>query len=103
MAKTFHFKVDGRLCIQPFSFAAKDNDPPHRRSVLASAKIGTDTVSVSTNIRKNVWWLTGGGNGFAGDGCSRAINSVCTRNPELYVRWRQAIENGNVEILQHGV
>ena len=98
--KTYQFTQEGRLRISRWSFSLPDNDPPHRHNVLASHTLPNgDTVKVCDNIRHNVWWLTGSGDGFAGAGCSRAINSVCTRSRPVFEAWKRAIESKNVEIL----
>ena len=79
----------------------KDNDPPHRNYTLATHVFPNgDTVNLKCNRRcaGQAHWLTGSGEGFAGP-CSRVINSVRTRKPEIIEGWRKAIEAGNLEII----
>lgn len=97
--KTFKISADGSLKISRWSFGSPDNDPPHRNYTLAECKLPNgDTVKLKTNHPRSAFWLTGSGDGFAGNGCSRVINSVCSRNPKIVEAWRAAIAAGKVEI-----
>lgn len=101
MTKNYQFNSEGKLFILPWSFGKTDADystTAYRCVELARCKVTQGVIQITHNPYADYWILKGKGHGFSGSQ-SKIINVVKTKSKSLFEKWKNAIENGNVEIL----